>query len=305
MRAWPASRTRAAADTRVQGRYGSRRPRVLSSATQASRTASRSGTGRPSMLPSVRATVLAPGVRHEVEAAPAAERLAEQDVEAVGRVVVDRLAEPARHHEQRLERLDGQRLDRERRDVVGEAPARARHGARTSAVAGGARSASGADGRRAPEPGQGDVERLVQRLHRGGRGGGPAGAVGCRSIARRRRAARSSCSVAPGATPRTTYGSSAATLAEPVGLATPDPVVHERSERLAPQRAVAALRHAERDRRATARRRRGCRAARAARPRRRRASRSSRRRSRGPGPPAAGSGTPGRPTRPPSGLGGR
>ena len=57
LREGPAADTPAAANTRIRT---SGRPRVLRSATQASRTVSRSGTGRPSRLASVRATVLAP-----------------------------------------------------------------------------------------------------------------------------------------------------------------------------------------------------------------------------------------------------
>ena len=45
--------------------------------------------------------------------------------EAVRRVVVEHLADPRRDHEQRLERLDRQRLDGERRDVVLPTPTRA------------------------------------------------------------------------------------------------------------------------------------------------------------------------------------
>src|SRR5690349_2863542 len=74
----------------------------------------------------------------------------------------------------------------------------------------------------------------------------PPARSGCTSRARRRRAARSSSSVAPGSTPRIAYGSSATPLAEPVGLATPDAVLHDRAQRLAAQRPVATLRHAER-----------------------------------------------------------
>src|SRR5262245_2001582 len=75
----------------------------------------------------------------------------------------------------------------------------------------------------------------------------PPARSGCSAMASRRRAARSSSAVAPGSTPSTAYGSSATPLAEPVGLAIPDAVVHEGGQRLAAQRPVTPGGDAERD----------------------------------------------------------
>ena len=54
------------------------------------------------------------GVGHEVEPAPAAQRVEEEHVELIGRLVDDDLADPRGDHEQGLERHDRQGLDHER-----------------------------------------------------------------------------------------------------------------------------------------------------------------------------------------------
>ena len=113
------------------------RPRRLRMATQRSRTSSMSGSAGSSSAGDRDAHRARAGVGHEIEAAPALQRIGQHDVEQVRRFVDHHLADPRRHHEERLERLDRQRLDHERRHVSGDAGlarrasgCRARHGRR-------------------------------------------------------------------------------------------------------------------------------------------------------------------------------
>ena len=208
----------------------------LSSATQVSRTASRSGTGRPSMLPSVRATVLAPASgtrsrRHQQSNGSPSTTSRRYG----GSSSID-LAEPAGHDQQGLERLDRQRLDRERGDVVGQPPARAGHRTGRDAAAPASARSPGAAGRRGRRRdrgrrrvGQRGVERDVQPLHRRGRGRRPAGAVGVEVHgARRRRAARSSSSRRAGRDAQHRVRIVSHPTRRASRLAAPDPVVDER-----------------------------------------------------------------------------
>ena len=115
-----------------------------------------------------------PGIRHQLEAAPAAHRIGEHHVELVRRLVDERLADPRGDDEERLERLHRQGLDHERRHVVldaltatpvplGSAAPWARCGRR--------RRRDDGDGGAAIAPTRGDVtqhhlRRLVEALHR-------------------------------------------------------------------------------------------------------------------------------------------
>ena len=107
-------------------------------ATHASRTASTSGEQIVAERRDRDAHGAGTGVGHDVEPAPAVERLDEMRLEHVRRIVDEHLPQPVGDDDQRLERLDRERLDRERRIVGGDpTPPAAGRASSTGSSAGG------------------------------------------------------------------------------------------------------------------------------------------------------------------------